>query len=147
MKIKQLCVFLENKKGHLAHIAELISEADVAILALSLADTAEFGILRLIVDKPEAAEAKLREHHVVCRANEVTAVEMGDEHDRLTAVLNLLDKQGVNIEYMYALSERNPGGAAAFIFRFDNPEEAVECLRTGGINVLGHLDLGLEQST
>lgn len=146
MKIKQLCVFLENKKGHLAHIAEVVSGAEVTILALSLADTAEFGILRLILDKPEAAATALREHQMICRINEVTAVEMGDGHARLTEVLHLLDGNSINIEYMYALSEPNPGGAAAFIFRFDKPEEAIECLRQGGVNVLEHVDLGLEQS-
>ncbi|MFW5893719.1 MAG: amino acid-binding protein [Verrucomicrobiota bacterium] len=146
MKIKQLCVFLENQKGHLAHIAEVVSGADATILALSLADTAEFGILRLILDKPEKAAAALREHHMTCRINEVTAVEMGDGHARLTEVLHLLDGNNINIEYMYALSERRPVGAAAFIFRFDKPEEAIECLQQGGVNVLEHVDLGLEQS-
>lgn len=141
MRIKQLCVFLENKKGHLVNIAEIITEADIEILALSLADTAEFGILRVIVKDPAKAEKVLRERNVVCRVNEVTAVEL-DRTGELARLLRVVGSAGVNVEYMYALTEVDHG-KVVYVFRFDSPDTAVEALRQAGMNVLARVDLGI----
>ena len=140
MNIKQLSVFLENKAGRLAHVTRILGDAKVNLLALSLADSSDFGILRLIVDDAERAQAVLKEHQVVCAVHEVMAVEVDDRPGGLADLLDLLDKGGVNVEYMYAFSEQKTG-RAALIFRFDDTAKAAACLKQSGINIFRKVDL------
>ncbi len=140
MKIKQLSIFLENRAGRLAHVTGVLGRAGVNLLALSLADTTDFGILRVIVDDVEKARKVLQENHIICMVNDVTAVEVADEPGGLARILELLLKQDVNVEYMYAFSQRQ-AGRAALVFRFDDPEKAVGALQEAGINVFAHVDL------
>jgi len=140
MKIKQLSVFLENRTGRLANITTMLGDANINILALSLADTSDFGILRLIVDDVEKADAELRKHNTVCMINEVTAVEIDNKPGGLGRILQALQDKGINVEYMYAFAEPR-SDKAAMIFRFDAPEEAGAALLEAGINVFGELDL------
>jgi hypothetical protein len=135
MKIPQISVFLENKSGRLAHITRVLRQANVNILALSLADTSDFGILRLIVDDTELAKKSLADENVVCMVNDVTAVEVDNRPGGLAAILDALEGADVNVEYMYAYAE-GQSEKAALIFRFDDPETAVEKLGQAGINVL-----------
>jgi hypothetical protein len=135
MKIPQISVFLENKSGRLAHITRVLRGADINILALSLADTSDFGILRLIVDAPDKAQEALAKENVVCMVNDVTAVEVENRPGGLARILDALEGCKVNVEYMYAYAE-GQSGKAALIFRFDDPETAVEKLGQAGINVL-----------
>ncbi|MDD3953023.1 MAG: ACT domain-containing protein, partial [Lentisphaeria bacterium] len=100
MKVRQLSIFLENKVGRLAGVAKILGEAGVNIRALSVADTNDFGILRLIVDDIEKAEQKLRESNVVCRINNVTVVAVDNRPGGLAKVLSVLNASGVNVEYM-----------------------------------------------
>jgi len=140
MKIQQLSIFLENRAGRLAYVTNVLAEAGINLLALSLADTTDFGILRLIVDDPEKAREVLQEHQVICMVNSVTAVEVADEPGGLARLLNLMAEKGVNVEYMYAFSQRQTG-RAALIFRFDDADKAVVALKEAGINVFAHTEL------
>jgi hypothetical protein len=140
MKIKQLSVFLENRKGRLASITNVLAEAKINILALSLADTSDFGILRIIVDDVEKANAALKANNVVSMVNEVTAVEVENTPGGLARILDVLEAVGVNVEYMYAFAEPQ-SDKAALIFRFDDPDKAVDALGEAGINVFASVDL------
>jgi hypothetical protein len=142
MKIKQLSVFLENKSGRLAKMTRALGDAQINILAMSLADTTEFGILRLIVNDVAKAADILKEHAFVCMVNEVTAVEVGDQPGSLANILEILAAAGINVEYSYAFSELQTG-KASLIFRFDDAEKAVVALMGAGVNVLARDDLGV----
>ncbi|OGV67536.1 MAG: hypothetical protein A3K19_17675 [Lentisphaerae bacterium RIFOXYB12_FULL_65_16] len=140
MNIKQLSIFLENKAGRLAHVTGILGDAGVNIRALALADTSDFGILRLIVNDVDKAQEVLRKHNVVCVANDVTAVEVEDKPGGLAKVLVVLQSAGVNVEYMYAFTEWKTG-RAALIFRFDDPDKAAKRLSEAGISVFAQVDL------
>ena len=115
MIIKQLSVFVENKKGRLVAITEALSKADVDISALSLADTSDFGVLRLIVDKPEEAKAVLKEEGVVVKITEVVAAVMDDQPGGLSGMLKILEQANVDIEYLYACIGKATGKALVVI--------------------------------
>jgi len=140
MKIKQLSVFLENRAGRLASVTQILSDAGINILALSLADTSDFGILRLIVDDVDKASTELKLHNAVCMVNDVTAVEVDNRPGGLNNILTTLQSEGVNVEYMYAFAEPR-SNKAALIFRFDEPLKAVEVLERAGISIFGEMDL------
>lgn len=135
MKVEQISIFIENKSGRLAEVTRTIGEAGVNIRALSLADTSDFGILRLIVDQPAVAKRILREHGFTVSMTDVVAVEVPDQPLGLFNLLNILDHCGVNVEYMYAFVERC-SGSAVMIFRFDNTDEAIRCLTDQGVTIL-----------
>ncbi|MBN2451924.1 MAG: ACT domain-containing protein [Lentisphaeria bacterium] len=143
MKIKQLSVFLENRAGRLAHVTRVLSDAGINILALSLADTSDFGILRIIVDDPARADTVLKKQNVVSMLNDVTAVEVDNRPGGLYRILATLEGSGVNVEYMYAFAEPR-SQKAALIFRFDAPDKAVKVLGDAGINIFAHIDLGMQ---
>lgn len=135
MKVEQVSIFIENKTGRLAEVTEILGDADISIRALSLADTSDFGILRLIVDKPDSAIEVLKEKGFTVSKTQVVAVEVPDKPKGLNGILTILDKGGVNVEYMYAFVERS-GTNAVIIFRFDNAEEAIGVLQQHGIVVI-----------
>ena len=141
MKIHQLSVFSENKPGHLTAPCRLLAREGVNLLALSLADTQRFGILRIIVsDWKKALELLEGAGHVV-KVTETVAIEVPDRPGGLAEVLEVFDGSDVNIEYMYAVPTRR-GGKAVLIFRFDNPDAAVSRLVERGINLVASQDLG-----
>ncbi len=135
MKVEQISIFIENKSGRLAEVTRVLGDAGVNIRALSLADTSDFGILRLIVDRTDLAKTTLKEQGFTVSKTEVIAVEMPDRPKGLFGILEMLDRAGVNVEYMYAFVERC-GENAVIIFRFDNPEEAIKVLVENGAKVL-----------
>ncbi len=135
MKVEQISIFIENKSGRLAEVTRTIGEAGVNIRALSLADTSDFGILRLIVDKTDLAKSVLKEHGFTVNKTEVVAVEVPDRPLGLHSILRILDQARVNVEYMYAFVERC-GENAVIIFRFDHPEEAIQVLTASGVKIL-----------
>lgn len=135
MKVEQLSIFIENKSGRLAEVARILGEADVNIRALSLADTSDFGILRLIVNDVEKAKIVLKEKGFTVSKTEVIAVEVPDRPGGLAAILQVLDTDRINVEYMYAFVERC-GENAVIIFRFDEIHKAIATLRNNGFNVL-----------
>jgi len=136
MKIQQLSLFLENKPGHLSSICRAIAEAGINIETLSLADTQQFGILRVIVQDWEKAEKTLQENGFVVKVTEVVAIEVPNRPGGVAELLAALDETDINIEYMYAWSDRG-----ILIFRFDDPDKAVKILQENGRNVLGDVEL------
>ena len=134
MKVEQLSIFLENKAGRLAEVARVLAAANINIRALSVADTSEFGILRMIVDKQSNAQAALKEHGFTVGLTSVVAVEVPHKPGGLDSILQLLGKQGINVEYMYAFLQK--GDNAVMIFRFDNLDKALEILKDAGMTIL-----------
>ncbi len=134
-KVEQISVFLENKAGRLAEVAKVLGNAGINIRALSLADTTDFGILRLILNDREKAKSVLKEAGFTVGITEVIAVEVDDKPGGLATILTLLSENGVNVEYMYAFVERS-GGNAVLIFKFEHLDEAIELLSSNGITVL-----------
>jgi len=140
MKIHQLSLFLENKPGRLVEPCRILAEAGINILTLSLADTQQFGILRLIVRDWQKAKEVLEEAGFVVNITEVVATEVADRPGGLAGILETIEDGGVNIEYMYAFTFRNED-RAVLVFRFNNPDAAIELLRTKDINVVGSVEL------
>ena len=137
--IKQVSVFMENKVGRLFHIAKTLGNNKINIRALSLADTSDFGILRLIVDEPDLAITVLKAENYTVSPTNVMAIEVEDHPGGLSDLLGLFDKNEINIEYMYALPKRT-GGKAVMIFRFD--DDSIEAkLNAAGIKPLGVEDV------
>lgn len=135
MKVDQISVFLENKPGGLEDTTRILAEAGINIRALSLADTSDFGILRLIVDDTDAAEEALQAQGLRIRKTPVVAVEVPDRPGGFHGIMEALSEKGVNVEYTYAFVERS-GENAIIIFRFDKIDEAIEALQKKGITIL-----------
>ncbi len=135
MKVEQISIFIENKSGRLAEVSGILGDSGVNIRALSLADTSDFGILRLIVDDSEKALQVLREHKFTVSKTEVIGVAVPDSPGGLSSILHILDQNNVNVEYMYAFVERS-GDNAVIIFRFDDIDEAIRVLAENGITIL-----------
>jgi hypothetical protein len=136
MQVEQISVFLENKTGRLSEVTGILSEADVNIRALALADTSDFGVLRLIVDNNDRAISVLKENGFTVGKTEVVAAEVEDKPGGLHNILRTLRAQGINVEYMYAYV-RHTGQDAVMIFRFDNIQGAIEVLKKNGVTVIG----------
>jgi hypothetical protein len=135
MKVEQISIFIENKSGRLAEITRILGDAGINIRALSLADTSDFGILRLIVNDVETAKAVLKEKGFTVSKTEVVAVEVPDRPGGLSSLLQTLDTNKINVEYMYAFVERC-GGNAVIIFRFDETDKAIATLNGSGFTIL-----------
>ena len=140
MKVRQISVFIENRAGRLETVAKLLGDAGINIRALSLADTSDFGILRLIVNKPREAEELLRKQSFTIRITEVVAVEVPDVPGGLAKVLGLLGGKGVNVEYMYAFVEKATD-QAVLVLRFDDLSAAIAVLQQGGVRILGEAEV------
>jgi hypothetical protein len=135
MKVEQISIFIENKSGRLAEITRILGDAEINIRALSLADTSDFGILRLIVNDVETAKAVLKEKGFTVSKTEVVGVEVPDRPGGLSSLLQTLDANQINVEYMYAFVERC-GGNAVIIFRFDETDKAIGTLMGSGFTIL-----------
>ena len=131
MIIKQLSVFLENKQGRMCAVADLLAQNNIDIRALSLADTSEFGILRLIVDKPEEGKKILSEAGIVVRVTDVLSLTMEDAPGGMLGVLRLLSENGIGVEYMYAFAGKTDG-EAFMIIQTDELEAAENILQRNG---------------
>ncbi len=129
MTAKQISIFIENRRGRLAEVTDLIAQKGISIRALSVADTTSFGILRLIVDDPERLEAALRENHVTASITTVLAVRVDDTPGELSRLLRLLDD--IQIEYMYTYVSME-GDTGCIVLRVDREEEAVRRLSEAG---------------
>jgi hypothetical protein len=134
MKVEQISVFLENKAGRLAEVTRVLGEAGINIRALSLADTTDFGILRLIVDQYDQAREILKDKGFTVGKTEVVAVEVPDRPGGLGLLLHILASAGVTVEYFYAFVQHS-GKNAVIIFRFDNLEQAIDLLQKEGIHI------------
>lgn len=134
MSVKQLSIFLENRPGRLVTVARVLGDAGCSILALSVADTKDFGILRLIVDKLDVGVQALRENDILCQTNEVTAVGIDSAPGSLASVLEVLGDSGVNVEYMYAIAEPR-STHPVMVFRFDQAKPAIAALEKAGVHI------------
>lgn len=132
MFTKQVSVFLENKSGRLADVTGLLAEAGLNIRALCLADTADFGVLRIIVDDRPRCVRILKAHDLAVQETDVLAVEIPDRPGALHEIVGVLDDEEVSVEYMYTLLSRT-GGKAIVVFKSDDAARAVEALKGAGL--------------
>jgi hypothetical protein len=135
MHAEQISIFLENKSGRLAEVTRIMAEAEINIRALALAETTDFGVLRLIVDDSQKALGTLKEKGFTAKKTQVVAVEVPDRPGGLAGILDILDQGAINIEYMYAFVQQS-GSDAVMIFRFDDPDEAQRLLQAKGQSVI-----------
>jgi len=133
--IKQISVFLENKSGRLVRVAQVLGEAGINIRGVSIADTSDFGILRLIVDQPDEAIKKLKDKGIMATATEVIAMEVPDTPGGLAVVLDYLQEAGINIEYLYSFIEK-PTDNAIIMMRVERIEEALEVLKKNNVPIV-----------
>ncbi|MEN6581560.1 MAG: ACT domain-containing protein [Armatimonadota bacterium] len=135
MKVSQLSVFLENKSGRLADVTRALADAKVNIRALSIADTIDYGILRLIVDDPTAAKAALSDAEFTLALTEVLAIEIPDVPGGLAGMIDIFAESGINIEYMYAFVGTT-GKNAIVVFRVEKVDDAIAALQRKGVHIL-----------
>ncbi|MEN6321669.1 MAG: ACT domain-containing protein [Syntrophaceae bacterium] len=135
MKVEQISIFLENKPGALENVTRLLKDANINIRTLSLADTSDFGILRLIVNDVPKALKMLNDNGLRVSRTTVVAVEVPDRPGGLHSILEVLAKNSINVEYLYAFVEKS-GENAVIIFRFDLPDSAIDVLLKNGFIVL-----------
>ncbi|MBO4693644.1 MAG: hypothetical protein J5659_04570 [Clostridia bacterium] len=141
MFIKQLSAFVENKQGALSQIISLLSETGVNMRAVSIADTQDFGILRIIVNDIDVALETLKKNNVIVRANNVIGVELADKPGSLSKVLSLLTEGGVNVEYMYAFVTPGNSNSAYLVLRARHNEKAEKILADNNIKMLSEDDI------
>jgi hypothetical protein len=135
MKVEQMSIFLENKPGTLAEVTRILGESGVNIRALSLADTKDFGILRVIVNDNEKAKAVLGQRGFTVRKTEVVAVEVPDRPGGLADIMQILGAAEINVEYLYAFVQQS-GANAIIIFRFDETDRAIKVLAEKKVKIL-----------
>ncbi len=135
MKLKQVSIFLENKKGRLWNALSILRESGMNIRALSIADTSEFGILRIVVPDPEKAKEALEASNFVVKITDVIAVEVPDTPGGLEGILEILNKSDTNVEYIYAFVEKK-GEKAVVVLRTEDIDEGIAALKEGEATVL-----------
>jgi hypothetical protein len=135
MVIKQISVFLENKAGRLAKVAEALKDNGINIRALTIADTSDFGILRMVVNKPEAAYETLKKAGFTVKESGVIAIEMDDRPGVFFEIMSLCDRKNLNVEYAYSFVEQYSSKAVLFL-RFESPEAAIDVFKSGGYKLL-----------
>lgn len=135
MSIRQISLFLENKPGHLGAICKTIADAKVNLLAISIAETSGFGIVRLIAQSPDQAIAALQGAGFSVNVRDVTAVCVPDQAGGIAGVLGILDPAGINIEYLYSFGAHSCGAGALLVFRFDDAEKAEKLLLDAGMEL------------
>ncbi len=140
MKLKQISIFLENRKGRLWKALNILSKANINIRALSIADTSEFGILRIIVPEHEKAKAMLEEANFVVKVNDVIAVSVPDKPGGLESILEILNVSDINVEYIYAFVEKRAENAIV-VLRTENIDAGIGALEEGGLTLLSSDDI------
>lgn len=135
MKVTQISVFLENKKGRLLEVLETLMKAEINIRALSIADTSEFGVLRLIVSAPEQARQALEKDGFTVIENEVIVVGVNDKPGGLAGVLRVLKNANLNVEYLYVCAAKS-GNKAVAVLRTENINSGIKALQKGKVKIL-----------
>ena len=135
MLVSQISVFLENTKGRLFSVSDILAKNDINVRAVSIADTTDFGILRMIVNDPEKAYCVLRENNFTVRITKVIAVEIDDTPGSMAEVLKKLNDQGIEVEYMYAFLG-NISGNALVILKIDDPEKVEKISQMDGVKLI-----------
>ena len=139
---KQISVFVENKKGRLAEVTKTLGENGIDMRALSIADTTDFGVLRIIVDKPDEAEKVLRDNGFTVSISDVIAMTVGNKPGGLAESLAILDQMDINIEYLYAFLGRS-ADMAIVIVRVENPDDAIGKIKSSPIHLLTKDELNI----
>lgn len=139
MEVVQISIFLENRAGELADVVDVLARTGIDVKAVTLADMADFGILRVIVEDAERARAVLKEAGFTVDKTRVIAVEVPDRPGGLADALRALRGRGINVEYMYSAARKN-GERAIIVFRVDEVGKAVDALKEAGVTVLDRLD-------
>ena len=140
MSIKQLTVFIQNKKGTVVSVTNILSKNNINLRALSIAETQDFGILRLIVNDAKAAEAVLEENGFLIKVIDVVGVKIGDEPGKLTDALDILDKADINVEYLYAFMARTEKHAYV-VLRVEDNTVAEKVLTDAGFKMITEADI------
>ena len=140
MAIKQLTVFIQNKKGTVVSGTDILSKNNINLRALSIAETQDFGILRFIVNDEKAAEAVLTENGYLIKVIDVVGVKIGDEPGKLTAALDVLDKADINVEYLYAFMARTEKHAYV-VLRVEDNAVAEKALADAGFKIISEADI------
>ena len=140
MAIKQLTVFIQNKKGTVVSVTDILSKNNINLRALSIAEKQDFGILRLIVNDEKAAEAVLTENGYLIKVIDVVGVKIGDEPGKLTAALDVLDKADINVEYLYAFMARTEKHAYV-VLRVEDNAVAEKALTDAGFKMISEADI------
>ena len=140
MAIKQLTVFVQNKKGTVVSVTDILSKNNINLRALSIAETQDFGILRLIVNDEKAAEKVLAENGYLIKVIDVVGVKIGDEPGKLTSALDVLDKADINVEYLYAFMARTEKHAYV-VLRVEDNAEAEKVLADAGFKMITEADI------
>ena len=135
MKIKQLSIFLQNRMGSLSKPLEVLTENEINIKAMCMADTSEFGILRLVVDNPEKGQEVLSENNFLVKITEIIGVEMNDTPGGLTTVLKVIKDNGIDLEYLYAFTH-DKVGKAILLLHADNIDELISILQDNNIVIV-----------
>ena len=135
MNINQISVFLENKKGRLNKVCECLAKAKINMRALSLADSKDFGVLRIIVNDPDKCKTILKKNAFVVQETNVIAVEIEDKPGGFKKILDILDKNNINLEYTYATVEKNRNNAIV-ILKIDDQQKAIEVLKKNKISLM-----------
>lgn len=141
MAIKQISIFLENKQGTLVQITQVFADLKINLKAMSLADSTDFGIARIIVDNPDEIVTKIQQKDYIAKVNDVIAIEIPDETGSLNSILKLLAENGRNVEYMYGFTGKKTN-SAYMIMRMTDIEKAEVVLKNAGIKTLDQKDLG-----
>jgi len=140
MKITQISVFLENRKGRLYEVCSLLGKNKINIRALTIAETPEFGILRIVVDKPQEAIKILKNNGFTANLTDIVAVEVEDKPSGLAGILKILSVGDINVEYMYGFLEK-ASDKALLVFRFEDPDKAIKILHKNKIRVVNKDDI------
>ncbi|MBQ2932240.1 MAG: ACT domain-containing protein [Clostridia bacterium] len=140
MAIKQLTIFVQNRQGSIVSVTNTLAENNVNIRALSIAETQDFGMLRLIVNDEETARKKLVEEGYLIKTIDVVGVKIGDAPGKLTAALGVLDKEGINVEYLYAFMARTEKHAYV-VLRVEDNAVAEAALEKAGFHLITEADI------
>jgi len=140
MNVTQVSVFVENKPGHLQNVLKILGEENINIITLTIAETSDFGILRLIVNDPDKAVGALKKQSITCSTTDVLALEIDDTPGSLYKAIETFAKMNLNIEYMYAFTEKRQD-KAVMIFRFDDIEAAKKALNKEGYNIVSKINI------
>jgi hypothetical protein len=134
--MKQVSIFIENKTGSLSTVCKVLAEGGINLRALSIADTQDFGILRIIVENTEKTMEILKKNGYICKTNSVLAVEIPDQPGAMASIMDIVSVPGVSVEYAYAFASHKANDSAYMIFRVSGYETAKEVLEKAGIHLL-----------
>lgn len=140
MSLKQVSIFLENKEGRLYEVAKLLGDSHINMRALCVAETADYGVARMIVDKPEAAVKVLKDNGFTVKETDVLAVQISDEPGGLAGVLKILRDGDINVEYLYCFTTPREGNAVD-VMRVEDLESAIKALEKNNVNILNQEDI------